>query len=297
MRKQLFIFCSVRLKRFSQSILFNVIFTIVFVGVRRAFFLLLFLCVCFCTMFFAQRPQPANTATRRLIKKCGTNILPNNKWPHPKDGEGNVFSLCVSPHLGGGGVLPHLHPIIFPLVPCPFWGVTPSPPHNTSTGSMSLLGGIPVSGPRSLLRGVPQSQMKGYPSPRSRVPTGQDGGGTPSPPGQDGVPSSQDRMRYIPTRTGWGTSLPTRTGWGTLQPGQDAVPPSQDRMRYLPARTGWGYPPPPPQNRLGLDWLRCGRYSSCGFSQEDCLVMKELDGTTLHILKIVLNHNISLLEK
>ena len=28
--------------------------------------------------------------------------------PHPKDGEGNVFSLSVSSHLGGGGGVPTL---------------------------------------------------------------------------------------------------------------------------------------------------------------------------------------------
>ena len=56
--------------------------------------------------------------------------------PHPKDGEGNVFSLFVSPHQGGtpppshntstgpmffsAERVPHLYPTILPLVPCPF---------------------------------------------------------------------------------------------------------------------------------------------------------------------------------
>ena len=36
--------------------------------------------------------------------------------------EGNVFiGVCLSTPVGGGGV-PHLHPIILPLVPCPFRG-------------------------------------------------------------------------------------------------------------------------------------------------------------------------------
>ena len=58
-------------------------------------------------------------------------------------GEGNSFSLFVSPHLGEGVLhpspshtstrtisflrgIPHLHPIILPLAPCPFWGGYPS---------------------------------------------------------------------------------------------------------------------------------------------------------------------------
>ena len=34
------------------------------------------------------------------------------------------FHRCLSVHTGGGG-LPYLHPIILPLVPCPFHGVNP----------------------------------------------------------------------------------------------------------------------------------------------------------------------------
>ena len=34
-----------------------------------------------------------------------------------------MFSVCSHPG-GGGGWLPDLHPIILPLVPCPFWGDT-----------------------------------------------------------------------------------------------------------------------------------------------------------------------------
>ena len=83
---------------------------------------------------------------------------------------------------GGGAGLPHLHPIILPLVPCPF-------------------------------QGVPQSQM---------------GGGTPV---QDGYPLA-------------------RSGWGT----------PQDRMGK-------------PLASLRLDRLCCGRYASCGFPQEDFLVV------------------------
>ena len=65
--------------------------------------------------------------------------------PHPKDGEGNVFSL--SDHTlgwGGGGGRGY-----------------PAPSHNTSTGPMSFL------------RGGPQSQAGGTPDPARR------GWGTP----------------------------------------------------------------------------------------------------------------------
>ena len=97
--------------------------------------------------------------------------------PHPKDGEDTVFT-GVCPHPGGGGgggEVPHLRPIILPLVPCPFWGVPPSPSHNTSTGPMSFPGG--------------------YLNDSSKVPSQ---GGTPVPergfpPASDGVPPSQGR--------------------------------------------------------------------------------------------------------
>ena len=36
------------------------------------------------------------------------------------------FHRRLSVHTGGGGGVPHLHPIILPLVPCPFWGYPPS---------------------------------------------------------------------------------------------------------------------------------------------------------------------------
>ena len=56
--------------------------------------------------------------------------------------------------------------------------------------------------------------------------------------------------------------------------------PGQDRIGYHPARTGWGIPqpgkrwgfPPPAHDRLCLDKLWYGQYSSCDTPQEDCLV-------------------------
>ena len=45
-------------------------------------------------------------------------------------------------------------------------------------------------------------------------------------------------------------------------------------MGSHPARSGWGNPPPPPtQHRLYLDRLCRWRYASCGFPQEDFLVI------------------------
>ena len=59
-----------------------------------------------------------------------------------------IVSVCLSVHT---------HPIILPLVPCPFQRGYPSPSHNTSTGPMSFPEGIPVTSPRSLPRGYPNS--------------------------------------------------------------------------------------------------------------------------------------------
>ena len=125
-----------------------------------------------------------------------------------------------------------------------------------ASGPMSFLGGYPShwslvlsDGYPSPGQGVPQSQQEGYPSPRQGVPevhsliTGQ---GYPS----SGVP---------------------------LWPGQDWVSPRQERT---------GVPPPPGQDKTGVpqamtrvphsprDWLCRGRYASCGFPQEDFLVLK-----------------------
>ena len=99
-----------------------------------------------------------------------------NYRTHPKDGEGNIFSLFVSSHLWGGG------------------GFTPCPSDNTSTGPLSFPGVIKVTGPMSLLGdtlarsrwGVPQPGPDiGVPHPGMVHPQpGQDGG----TPARDGVP-------------------------------------------------------------------------------------------------------------
>ena len=114
---------------------------------------------------------------------------------------------------------------------------------------MSFLGGTPVTHPRSLPRGYPRT-----------------GCSTPWP-GQDGLPSGQDRG-----------GTPTRTGWVPSWPGQNGVPP-QEQDVYPLARTGWGTPPTPfHQDRKGYpqtgyawtSYAACG-YASYGFLQEDFL--------------------------
>ena len=91
----------------------------------------------------------------------------------------------------GGRVLPHLYPIILPLVPCPLWGGGyPSPrwgvPQFQAGGIPVPHGGIPVPGRRypshmwgypSLRWGLPQSKVVGYPIQGNGYPV--QGGGYP----------------------------------------------------------------------------------------------------------------------
>ena len=121
--------------------------------------------------------------------------------------DGRLYFQFVSSHPERGRV-PHLHPIILPLVPCPFWR------------------GTPVIGLRSL--------SVGYPSPRwgvTQVP--------PPQSGQDGVPPSQVTMGYPVARMGYpclglgypilARGYPIVTPWPDQDedtpPGQDGVPP------------------------------------------------------------------------
>ena len=171
---------------------------------------------------------------------------------------GRLFFQFVCQFTSGWGV-PHLHPIILPLVPFPFQGTSPS--HNTSTGPMSFLGNpsdwswVP-SGGRG---GTPVPDRGVTPVPSGEIPQSQTvPGWVPPWPDQDGVPLA---------RTGWGTPQPGHDGVAPWQ-GQDGVPPGQD----------WGTPPPGqvrlgyPQGRLCLGRLCHGWYASCGFPQEDFLV-------------------------
>ena len=112
------------------------------------------------------------------------------------------------------------------------------PSHNISTDPMSFLGGTPVTGPRSLSVGKPQFQS---PDRGEGVPDH----GSPPPiwPGQDGVPllSGQVRMGSPP------------------------------KPFPLPNPSP---PPPPPVFENEMEYLiRRGRYASCGFPQEDFLVL------------------------
>ena len=136
---------------------------------------------------------------RRLLYFClnfaGIFISISSKMrnyrPHPKDGEGNVFSLFT---LGVSG------------------------PTRTGWGA-----------PKPGQDGVPPGQDRmGYPPSQDRMgyPQARTGWGTPWPgqdrvppkPGQDGVPPSQDRMGY-----------PPKPGQDGVPPGQDRIeyPPGQ----------------------------------------------------------------------
>ena len=130
-----------------------------------------------------------------------------------------MFSqVSVCSHRGGGGV-----------------PGTPSPSHNTSTGPMSFpgRGDTPVTGPRSLPRGVPR------PGPdREGVPqSGPDGGvgGFPS----QGVPWPGPHGGY-----------PSQ-GW-VPPPSRDGIPPIQR----------WGTPAPLIGQQMEY-LIRGGRYASC----------------------------------
>ena len=145
---------------------------------------------------------------------------------------GYVFTgVCLSGWRG----CTHLHPIIFPLLPCSFW-------EGTHLHLIILLGGTPVTGTQVSSRGDTPVQVGVPPSP----------GGTQLP---GGYPSS----RGVPW-PGLGYPL-ARTGWGT---------PGQDRMGYSPGQD-WGTRFPS-QDKLCLDRLCCGRYASFSFPQEGCFI-------------------------
>ena len=85
--------------------------------------------------------------------------------------------------------VPHLHPIIFPLVPCSFLGGTPM------TGPMSLPGGFPRlwwgNPPARLRSGTPHQVRMGYLQPGlDGVPPAQDWG-TPPPPAPEQITLEQ----------------------------------------------------------------------------------------------------------
>ena len=83
----------------------------------------------------------------------------------PYDGKVLFSQVSICPHIG---VVPHLHPIIPPLVPYPFGGGTPV------IGPRSLMGGTPVPD------GASPGQEWGTPWPGMGYPHGQEWG-TPQP--------------------------------------------------------------------------------------------------------------------
>ena len=85
-----------------------------------------------------------------------------------------LFSVCQFISCG----VHHLHPVILPLLPCPFWGGgTPV----LAGGYLNPCQGYPIPG-----QGVPQNRV------RIRWHNTQTG--------QDGVPHSQERMGYSPSQ-------------------------------------------------------------------------------------------------
>ena len=91
---------------------------------------------------------------------CRTTISMSTEYIyylHPKDVE---CTVCIGVCSQGGGI--HLHPIILPLVPCPFQG-TPSQSHNTSSDPMSFLGVTPS--PSNSTSTGPLSFLGDNPSP------------------------------------------------------------------------------------------------------------------------------------
>ena len=176
-------------------------------------------------------------------------------------GEGNIFTLCVSPHLDGGGV--PCQGLDNRGVPCPGLdgeGGTPSQVER-GTSSQVWVGGTPS-----------QVWMGGYPIPGldgGRVPgvplqPGLDGGGYPGQVCMVGVPQlgldgkgvPHLRSRGVPhPRSGWGYThhrsgrggTPSQV-WmvGVPQPGLDGGGGTLIRSGWdtwvAPSMTGWGTP-------------------------------------------------------
>ena len=174
------------------------------------------------------------------------------------------FHRCVSVHTWGGQLphtlshntatgslsflgVPHLYPIIVPLVPCPFQGVPstrqryPSP---RCRGTQVPGRDTPVPG------GVPQSQVQGISQSQERVLQSQTGG-TLVPGGVYPVPVGE----YLSPR--WRCPCPGVP----LCPGQDWVSPQtgQDRAGIPPGQD-WGTPLTEQQSEY---FLPGRQYASC----------------------------------
>ena len=105
----------------------------------------------------------------------------NRYRPDPKDGG----RLCFHRRLSVNRGVPHLHPVILPLVPRPFPGV-PHPGQDWGGGGSSPHSRTGMGYAHPGQDGVPPSQVRmGY-----------------SQPDQDGVTPGQVRMGYPPDRDG-----------------------------------------------------------------------------------------------
>ena len=150
-------------------------------------------------------------------------------------GEGNIFTLCVSPHLdwGGEGVpYPRSGQVRYPIPGLDKWGTT----------SQVWTGGVPHPGSgRGGDRAPPvQTWDLVHPPDLGQVhPQARTGWGTP--PGQDWMgypPPCPDKGWGTPPVQTWDGVPPfARMEWGTPPwPEFDWVPPCPDLI---------GYPPPP----------------------------------------------------
>ena len=143
-----------------------------------------------------------------LSRIVGSVFLSDFYHPHSKDGEDNIFSLCVSSHRNRRGSTPSAN-----------GGGGPHP-------RSGLGGGYPIPG---LDGGYPPSQVWM-------------GGGYPFPDPDRGYPIPGLEGRYPILLTGGGTPIPglNREYPILLVRGT----PSKIRMGYPPSNTGWGYPCP-----------------------------------------------------
>ena len=117
-------------------------------------------------------------------------------------GQGNVFTLFVRPHLGGGGYpSPRFFPRSFPGgYPSPGWG---------GGGTPVLVGEYHIPGQKSME--YPQPGQEGVPPGQVRMGTPQLVLGYPLARSGWGYPPGQVRMGYPLASSGWVTLPPSGT--------------------------------------------------------------------------------------
>ena len=81
-----------------------------------------------------------------------------------------ILPLVPCPFWGGG--LPHLHPIIFPLVPCPFWGVPQILVPGQDVGGGTLVTGHRLGWGYSMMGYSPGQGWGTHPPPSDRTADG-----------------------------------------------------------------------------------------------------------------------------